>query len=204
MRAGRAPVIEHGTRNTYMRHGCRCEACKAAAAAYRAEAAQRARHGTRTRYGAGCRCEDCREAEAAFKRRYRTTTAARHGTVTRYWGGCRCSRCSRAKSRAMRRSWRQKKAAQRRLAAEAVRQRSGGRKGAPRQPHPFDLEPLLATMCCSSITAAALRLHVHPKAIYRARVEGLTVRLADQWAVTAGFHPDEVWGAAWWEEAVAG
>lgn len=73
---------DHGSRSTYNNHGCRCDECRAAHAAYvarrsaerRAELAAGAAtlpHGVLSTYNAwGCRCEDCRAAHAARERRY--------------------------------------------------------------------------------------------------------------------------------------
>jgi hypothetical protein len=39
--------------------------------------------------------------------------------------------------------------------------------------------------------------------VQRARSEGLTVWLADRWAVAAGYHPGEIWGDDWWNASEA-
>lgn len=72
--------LEHGTTTGYNTHGCRCDQCRAANAAYSRSLAARKRagepvrecsrapitHGTTRGYNRGCRCDDCRAA----RRRY--------------------------------------------------------------------------------------------------------------------------------------
>jgi hypothetical protein len=74
--------MKHGTRSGY-RCGCRCEACRAAQAAYMADYYARTKHtrpdkldpakcGTKTQYDyRRCRCERCRKANADFMWRLR-------------------------------------------------------------------------------------------------------------------------------------
>lgn len=69
----------HGTNTGYMNHGCRCEPCKEARKAYRAERranppkprATNSAHGTNSRYTKGCRCDECRAAATAWAKDYR-------------------------------------------------------------------------------------------------------------------------------------
>ena len=58
--------LRHGTVDGYYSFKCKCDACRAASRAYRAELRSRPiPHGTATGYqNRGCRCEPCREAEA--------------------------------------------------------------------------------------------------------------------------------------------
>lgn len=71
-------MTPHGTDSTYVNHGCRCEECKAAHAAYQRTAAssrkERLRanpalvvHGTTSTYTNWlCRCEPCRQAWSEY------------------------------------------------------------------------------------------------------------------------------------------
>ncbi|MDN5767192.1 MAG: very short patch repair endonuclease [Humibacillus sp.] len=80
---GRGPTeipenAAHGVLSTYSNYQCRCDACRAANAAYQRELIARYReqggrgqHGTAYRYQTGCRCDDCRAAHAAADRQYR-------------------------------------------------------------------------------------------------------------------------------------
>ena len=110
--------IKHGTPYAYRRHGCRCEDCRAAQAAYakeRYEARKRGDvrrrpaakdHGTRPMYAGGCRCEQCRAAEAAYQRkRYLERNGGvsrrrerQHGQRSTYRAGCRCDECTAAQT----------------------------------------------------------------------------------------------------------
>lgn len=105
-------MSEHGTYSKYQAD-CRCDECRAAAAAYqRKKVAQRKNspkpdhiHGTTNGYSNyGCRCSDCRRAWAAELKRRKAVRIAGpvpehvHGTV----GGfdnykCRCEACREAK-----------------------------------------------------------------------------------------------------------
>jgi hypothetical protein len=46
--------------------------------------------------------------------------------------------------------------------------------------------------------ATARELGVHPRQVHRWRRQGVTWAQADELATRAGWHPAEVWGAAWW------
>lgn len=63
----------------------------------------------------------------------------------------------------------------------------------------FALGPLEAVCGVGGAGALARRLGLSRSAVQRARVGGLGVVQADEWAVRAGFHPFDVWGAAWFE-----
>lgn len=106
MTRGVRSSVEHGTRATYQNHRCKCDACRAAHAAYqrlfrsRTDPAQ-APHGTDTGYSSWrCRCVLCRDAHAAAKRiwqRWRGLCAecrdGQHGPMCRGLAvgcGCRC------------------------------------------------------------------------------------------------------------------
>jgi hypothetical protein len=104
MRGIRGPV-EHGTRATYQNHGCKCEACRAAQAAYQRQFRDgkdpaEAPHGTDTGYLSWrCRCVLCREAHADSKRirvgkgRCGSCRDSQHGVQCRGpVAGC-CCRC---------------------------------------------------------------------------------------------------------------
>lgn len=71
-------MAEHGTVGMYGNHGCRCDPCRAANAAYQRELMARYRasggrgeHGTSYRYDTGCRCASCREAHNAKSRAWK-------------------------------------------------------------------------------------------------------------------------------------
>ncbi len=72
-----------------------------------------------------------------------------------------------------------------------------GRKPSPRLP--FEpLERLYAATHGRNACAMARRVGIDRQAVYRGRTDGLSEALADRWAVALGWHPAEVWGAAWW------
>ena len=65
----------HGTKTGY-EYGCRCDDCRADAAAAMLQYQRRAKikphhHGTQTGYGYGCRCAACRTAKRDYNRSYR-------------------------------------------------------------------------------------------------------------------------------------
>lgn len=167
MRAGTAPVVEHGTVNTYQRHLCRCEACCEAQAAYKRSYRGRcgARHGTRTRYVYGpCRCDKCREAYSEYMKRWRR---AKH-----------CRPRGRGRPRLERPFPMQP-------LLELVRARCGkdggdGYRG-----------------LVSPLVVIAELARVDRRTVHRWRHEGLTLEVADDVAVRLGFHPSEVWPDWW-------
>lgn len=71
--------MTHGTTSAYAR-GCRCDACRAAQAAYMREYRHRNgsrpfrqwQHGSVTGYQKGCRCEPCKGAHSDYQRQYRS------------------------------------------------------------------------------------------------------------------------------------
>ena len=93
--------MEHGTRKQY-RRGCKCEACKAAEAAYKRASIARVAasgdipHGTVRGYVLKCRCDACshakREYEAARIPGFLSAEFP-HGTSVGSKYGCRCAAC---------------------------------------------------------------------------------------------------------------
>ena len=95
--------VEHGTRDGYGNHGCRCDACTAAYAAY-----------VRGRYTRPC--VDCGALVWVHDRRARSVVEEHggrcrscwlratgqlvHGTTGGYRRGCRCDECRRASAEA--------------------------------------------------------------------------------------------------------
>lgn len=86
---------KHGTRSTYLSHGCRCDECRAANTQWSRDLRERKRrgehvaprqladgerpilagnrkHGSAHTYGLGCRCQPCTEAKAEKVRRERS------------------------------------------------------------------------------------------------------------------------------------
>lgn len=61
----------------------------------------------------------------------------------------------------------------------------------------WPVEPLLARAGCGHTRAFSERYGVSHATLRDPR--GLTDRVADRYAVAAGFHPAEVWGYAWFE-----
>lgn len=75
--------VAHGTANAYNNHGCRCQDCRNANAAYHRAWRKRVRaapvpnyiHGTIHGYnGYGCRCDRCREAIRLYHQARRAVT----------------------------------------------------------------------------------------------------------------------------------
>lgn len=67
--------MNHGTVNSYVNYGCRCDECKTAGAVYRKAWMERVKgspdtpHGTLNGYcNYSCRCDECRAAMAAYHR----------------------------------------------------------------------------------------------------------------------------------------
>jgi hypothetical protein len=105
-------VRTHGKYSTYTRGGCRCDECRAAAAAYQRRRVEQRRndekpqhvHGTENGYvNYACRCDECREAWAAIVREQRARRAKQeipshvHGTPNGYSNyRCRCDACMAA------------------------------------------------------------------------------------------------------------
>jgi hypothetical protein len=97
----------HGTHYGYSL-GCRCDFCRSAQRAYRAQRGEGLRrnesdprHGTTTGYGLGCRCQDCKTARLRDRSRIaerfiQDSTDYRHGTITGYGIGCHCDACENA------------------------------------------------------------------------------------------------------------
>lgn len=174
------------------------------------------RHGTRAAYTAGgCRCVECRAATAAYARSYyrrrrdgdttdlrRRSDEIRHGTVSAYnHRGCRCGPCTVANREHCRR---QRHTAAARRRDELERQHATSwppRAWARLRRLPFaSLEQLVQA---DSTVGLALRLRVHRRQLYRWRRYGVTIDQADTLAITAGYHPAEVW-PQWWETAERG
>lgn len=105
--------IEHGTRSTYVKHGCRCGRCRRANTkffrAYRLRQSFVATedstipHGViHTYQGYGCRCEPCVEAGRAYRASLVADFKAgkierEHGNFVTYdHYGCRCEPCREA------------------------------------------------------------------------------------------------------------
>lgn len=76
--------MTHGSRSTYINHGCRCAPCRAANCAYivaararRSQSIPADRHGRVTTYwNYSCRCSLCRDANAARARDLRANKKA--------------------------------------------------------------------------------------------------------------------------------
>lgn len=80
--------IKHGTRYAYNTHGCRCDECKAASAAYMRDYYARNKrgevnntteipHGTVNGYSyRGCRCDACKKAVSDYQKEYRARKKA--------------------------------------------------------------------------------------------------------------------------------
>lgn len=104
-----APVRpeQHGRKNTYSYHGCRCAPCTEATSAANLRTVQtvaigEGQHGTQYGYSKGCRCGACKAANVAprkarFAQRYLFHPEAPHGTTNGFSNyGCRCPACRKA------------------------------------------------------------------------------------------------------------
>lgn len=110
--------IKHGTFNSYLHRGCRCDLCRAAnnEVVQRGKARRVAKgglipHGLQGYGNYKCRCEICKAAKAEYNQEARLRRAERiqnlpegeplpgghhHGTCSAYAYGCRCDTCRAA------------------------------------------------------------------------------------------------------------
>lgn len=68
----------------------------------------------------------------------------------------------------------------------------------------FDPMVLLETIGFDDITATAERLHSGRDKVYKWLKGDIrwTYGQADKYAIRAGYHPANVWGQQWWDEAI--